>query len=83
MTTMRHPVPGVDFIYRPVYYRRKSDGFRVHCADWTDGTVSWCLDPMPMIAARAAGTIKTAVFERLFEPTGERFQMQTLNRGGA
>ncbi|GAA5666109.1 hypothetical protein Brsp07_04618 [Brucella sp. NBRC 14130] len=51
--------------YRPDYYVRKRDGRRVKAGDWSDGTVSWILDPLAIVwHGYAAGTCSAQTFER-------------------
>jgi hypothetical protein len=56
------------YVVRPGHYRRKADGRTVIAADWTDGDVSWILDPMPVIASALVGTCSAEHFRRRFEP---------------
>lgn len=63
----RMDAEGFHYTMRPGFYRRKRDGFRVRAADWPDDSVSWLLDPMPVIApggGYVVGTCSTATFER-------------------
>ena len=55
-----------NFTMRPGRYHRKSDGKTVVAGDWPDGSVSWMLEPLPivLVGSRAVGTCSFETFER-------------------
>lgn len=54
---------------REGHYIRKRDGMRVTAGDWSDGTVSWMLSPLPVISmGRGVGTCSLATFEKNYVP---------------
>ncbi len=63
-TLERMKAEGFTFTWRPGFFRRNSDGWRVRAADWPDGDVSWILDPMAVISPKLAGTCSAKKFER-------------------
>lgn len=61
MTTATEPT----LTMREGIYIRKRDGMRVKAGDWSDGMVSWMLDPLPVVSlGKAVSTCSLKTFER-------------------
>ena len=62
----------VELTMRERSYIRKRDGMRVKAGDWSDGSVSWILDPLPLVTTgRAFSTCSLETFENNHEPASD------------